>query len=161
MTTVVLVLLAGAGAFAATAVARTAGGHPSGHTVCTDERSDSGRFEVVLGLTKIRSEAVKLQGRARKAGFGVRIERDSCTQYEVAVGRYPTRAAAGKILARLKLAGFRSARIEADPKVSTTKTSPEPTTTTATGTGTATTGTTTQGGGGGGGGTTTHSTTGG
>ncbi len=159
MTFCALALLAGVGVFAATAVARTGGGvAPNPRKVCTDERGDSGRFEVVLGLTKNRRAAQELQTRARHAGFGTRIERDSCTKYEVEVGRFQTRAAARRALDRVKRAGFRHATIEADPKVSggtgTTATSPDPgTTTTATGT------TSTGGGGAGGGGNHTTTTT--
>ena len=152
MTTLAFALLAGGGVFAATAVARTAGGIPANaHTLCADERADSSRFEVVLGSTKTRPGARELQSRARRAGFSTRVERDNCTKYEIAVGRMRTRAGAGQLLERVRRAGFRGATIEADPSVSAATTSatttpatvPVTTTTTASGTGT------TRGGGGG------------
>ncbi len=144
------VLLAGAGALTATGLART-GVTPTGRA-CADERSDSGRFEVVLGLTKSRKRADALAAKARSLHLSARVENETCKTFEVAVGRARTRNLARLILSRAKLAGFRHATIEADPVITpgtTTTTTGSPDTTT----------TTTAGGGGGGGGAQSTTTT--
>src|SRR5579884_2660563 len=121
-----LCLLAVAGGFAASAVARS----PGARATCAADARDRGRYEVSLGTFKSK-QAAALAARVRRLGLGVRLEREKCTStYEVAVGRFASRTAAARMLAHLKRLGFRGS-VEFDPPVKVT-TQPGTTTTSRT-----------------------------